>query len=113
MSYQMRAHQACVINTSPVLPGSPQAQQPGLPEDPRWALCSVLCALAYANDSLALATHLTYFQSGSPFASVNASIASMNDSFPLAMQLTCIHQNTGVTRVTPVLTSLESITIPQ
>jgi hypothetical protein len=69
--------------------------------------------LTPANESFAHANHLTYFQSGSPFASVNASIASMNDSFPLAMQLTCIHQNKGVTRVTPVLTSLESITIPQ
>ena len=87
MSYQMRAHQACVINTSPVLPGSPQAQQPGLPEDPRWALCSVLCALAYANDSLALATHLTYFQSRRPIASGNESITSVNDSWTLVSQL--------------------------
>jgi hypothetical protein len=66
-----------------------------------------------ANESVAYVTYLTYFQSLSPFASVNESIASANDSLTLATHLPCFHQDKGVTKVTPLPTSFESITTPQ
>jgi hypothetical protein len=79
--------------------------------------CSVVTtgcrrAMTLANESFAHATHLTYFQSLSPLASVNESFASANDSLPLATHLPCFLEDGGVTKVTPLPTSVESITTP-
>jgi len=68
--------------------------------------------LTTANESFAPTKHLTYFQSVSPFASVNESIASANDVLPLVAHLPCFQGEKGVTKVTPLPSSVESVTTP-